>query len=1358
MRVDIPKEDVLNISLIIDENNTTHVKINPKEEQNLDLICGNVCKKYNLNEKLSEKLGKEINKRINHLMKDKISDKTVNRLYYESIEHNKEKEAFLDEIRREKENEILNKFNFSPNVNKISNFLYDRKHLKIEDKLYNEFKIIKEKHNYERLITEISERSKIESNRKISLAKRNSSKKIKKDIRIDNHRIKALQTSNNNKQATRNNNNFNNKILEKLNKRTNDKLEFLNSEQFSFINTKLKAGEISNFPHSNKLTEIDAKKNFDELSLIKKTKILNTDNSIEDSCLNLRTDPSDNLINNKQSSKEHEKLLKNQSSINNKKLNKKESMAKTPAFFKSKEIDPCLDSTGVIGIKKRNTYDSNNQANDLLTDLSKRFSYYNPNNEKNSYVKRFKTLNAKSSIFSNSNVKENLISNNHNNYLFALNTVSKNLESSLNFKRDQNRRNTVNNSVNQFKLNLNNSGVNNKVFDVISEEKQAYQYFNTMPKQTSNENKEIFSSYEIEKTENKSYVKESSAENISSNNLKNLQNNIFNIKLNENKNFSQAYKEDKSNLHGEKILNKKLSKALESATNLKYNANIFETAKKEINKNSNNSIGNKHYAALSSRQVKSYLDLKCDKNNKLTKNVLDSNSMSNDTVKKQMDNRFKRNLTDNNISNEDHRVNIDGNCITLRLKNENTLDNYLTSKFFDSKDKIKNDKNFEFCNTTKKQNRINLVLTDNSNTDSNLTITNIVDNTNLNFLKTESNELSKFISNHKDEFTLHKKKDNNFNKLNSRGLKTFKHNKTNNSNTKSLEVSKAKSKHLTKRERGNKDIFTYLYDTRNDTKIFRERLSKEVFSKICTFNPNITQSYSVEKSKHRPHYFRENENKQDFYRRLSESRHLKQSRNYSHLIRLSERKNIKSNELKSNDKNQLTNNLNEFKIEKNTIKNYIKKDLGFYEKHKEDKLLPNDKNKLLESVTSRNSSSNISNFDNNKYCSLSSRLENLKKPFSDKRVSNYLVTPKIESFKNKLITHKNTPVSQSLSYYDNNIIKTAKKNISHYLSITDLKATSENYSREFNNKYSINDNQKHNLNTNTIENTPLSDIRYSNKLVLPYEENKNYPNLNENYESKIINISVNDIIEEDQMKINNNTTINQLTDRNVLYLATEDYNLSNSEQNKNRYTVNLNGNADCLKDKTKKIKNGGSYFENEKRGNNNNNNSNQIDNFELNKIPKYSNNSILNYINKSDKNIIKKQYSLKIKNKSISDKSLKSKYENKKIREIKQEENLIRKIDDINQNKYKRDRLIKSKFNKNLERLKMIKLKEIYEIISCNINEIHRLKEFGISDFIVENIVFPFFELINERNLSFNFVNFQSFAYQTLGNLAINII
>jgi len=182
------KNEVYNISLTIDDKNKTFININSKNTQNLNLICGKVCEKYNLDNNIKNKLGKEINRRIdeiiqsNNHVKNSNLNNVIERLYYDSIEKNKEKINYLETLKIERENKILEKYTFTPNINNKSNLLYKKNYIKIEDKLYNEFKINKEKQNYERLITEVSKRNNKPTRKKIESF--NKKRKISNDFKI----------------------------------------------------------------------------------------------------------------------------------------------------------------------------------------------------------------------------------------------------------------------------------------------------------------------------------------------------------------------------------------------------------------------------------------------------------------------------------------------------------------------------------------------------------------------------------------------------------------------------------------------------------------------------------------------------------------------------------------------------------------------------------------------------------------------------------------------------------------------------------------------------------------------------------------------------------------------------------------------------------------------------------------------------------------------------------------------------------------------------------------------------------------------------------------------------------------------
>jgi len=276
-------DGLLNISLVIDENNITHIDIDSNKTNNVNILIGKVCKKYNLDNKIKDKLGKEINKRIDEIIKNKTLEKrknnenTINRLYYESVEKNKKKAAFLEGMRKEKENEILNTLTFTPNINKNSNLLYEKRHLKIEDKLYNEFKVLKEKNNFTRLITEISQRSKSnnknKNNSKYNEQKNNSMQAFKKN--------NFTKNSINNTNLKENKSEGNLLIFKKLQSNSKEKIIINNEltpknqyEKIMIINTN---------------NSTDKNFNLEDVSLINKNKTYNTEDSLEDSYLNLKT-------------------------------------------------------------------------------------------------------------------------------------------------------------------------------------------------------------------------------------------------------------------------------------------------------------------------------------------------------------------------------------------------------------------------------------------------------------------------------------------------------------------------------------------------------------------------------------------------------------------------------------------------------------------------------------------------------------------------------------------------------------------------------------------------------------------------------------------------------------------------------------------------------------------------------------------------------------------------------------------------------------------------------------------------------------------------------------------------------------
>jgi hypothetical protein len=159
-------EETVNISLIIDDDNVTHLDININNLKELDKKCSEVIHKYQLDPLLKNKLKKKIQRDILQIKEQRFKtqmenknriDDNVNRLYYESIEKEKEKEKYIQKINEEKEKLNFEAFTFTPYISKKSNELYKRNHAKIEDKLYYDHFKTKEKLNYQRLIDKVKQ-------------------------------------------------------------------------------------------------------------------------------------------------------------------------------------------------------------------------------------------------------------------------------------------------------------------------------------------------------------------------------------------------------------------------------------------------------------------------------------------------------------------------------------------------------------------------------------------------------------------------------------------------------------------------------------------------------------------------------------------------------------------------------------------------------------------------------------------------------------------------------------------------------------------------------------------------------------------------------------------------------------------------------------------------------------------------------------------------------------------------------------------------------------------------------------------------------------------------------------------------
>jgi len=157
----------LHLSLILDDENKLSLDIDPSE--NIENICLEICKKNKLDLSIAKKLMKKIEEQISILKYEKENyikireEQIVSRLYTEAMKHKFMRDQYIEKMKNEMKEKELNKCSFTPKISQKSNLMYNRSHLKIEDKLFYEEMEKKEKKNFERIIKDINEKEQKES-------------------------------------------------------------------------------------------------------------------------------------------------------------------------------------------------------------------------------------------------------------------------------------------------------------------------------------------------------------------------------------------------------------------------------------------------------------------------------------------------------------------------------------------------------------------------------------------------------------------------------------------------------------------------------------------------------------------------------------------------------------------------------------------------------------------------------------------------------------------------------------------------------------------------------------------------------------------------------------------------------------------------------------------------------------------------------------------------------------------------------------------------------------------------------------------------------------------------------------------
>jgi hypothetical protein len=132
--------ETLHLSLILDDENKISVDFYP--DDNIEKICNEICQQNKLNNLLANKLKIKIEENLLSIYLENLDKKKhkenniVNRLYTDAMKSKILKENYLEKIKNDLNQKELNNYSFTPKINEKSNNLYNRNHLRIEDRLY----------------------------------------------------------------------------------------------------------------------------------------------------------------------------------------------------------------------------------------------------------------------------------------------------------------------------------------------------------------------------------------------------------------------------------------------------------------------------------------------------------------------------------------------------------------------------------------------------------------------------------------------------------------------------------------------------------------------------------------------------------------------------------------------------------------------------------------------------------------------------------------------------------------------------------------------------------------------------------------------------------------------------------------------------------------------------------------------------------------------------------------------------------------------------------------------------------------------------------------------------------------------
>lgn len=158
----IQSNDNIHLSLIIDDENTAYIDMSINDD--IDLICSEICKKYKLNDKVSRKLKCNIERHLDRIKNYEVIEKKqqkekekliVKRLYDDALYNKKKKDEFVEKIKKEELEKEMKESTFTPSINYNSNLKFKKNYKRIEDKLYYDIFSTREKSQLKRILKNV---------------------------------------------------------------------------------------------------------------------------------------------------------------------------------------------------------------------------------------------------------------------------------------------------------------------------------------------------------------------------------------------------------------------------------------------------------------------------------------------------------------------------------------------------------------------------------------------------------------------------------------------------------------------------------------------------------------------------------------------------------------------------------------------------------------------------------------------------------------------------------------------------------------------------------------------------------------------------------------------------------------------------------------------------------------------------------------------------------------------------------------------------------------------------------------------------------------------------------------------------